>query len=309
MQEAQDVVYAIAASPDLASDGICFAARQSGLVRSQDGGHTWRSAYDALTLSGPLPTLAVVVSPDWARDSTVFAGVGGGILRSVDAGRTWQVHTFEAPPPVVSALALSPGFSQDGIVLAATLEDGVFCSQDRGRHWAAWNFGLLDLRLLCLAVSPDFARDETLFVGAESGIYRSTNGGRAWREVEFPMDLSPVLSLALSPGYADDGVLIAGTESNGVWLSSDRGDTWARLGQDKLAGAVSAILTSSGFPAKARLLVLLDNSLWASRSGGRAWTRRATFEHSASCLAAPAGLAGGPLLVGLASGEVVRIGE
>src|SRR5512136_2453521 len=117
MQEAQDVVYAIVASPDLASDGICFAARQSGLYRSEDGGQAWRPAYDALKLSGPLPTLAVVVSPDWARDHTVLAGVGGGILRSVDAGRTWQVHTFESPPPVVSALALSPGFGQDGIVL------------------------------------------------------------------------------------------------------------------------------------------------------------------------------------------------
>jgi len=81
--------------------------------------------------------------------------------------------------PLISALATSPNFADDGTILAGSIEDGVFCSMDRGVQWAAWNFGLLDLHVLCMALSPHFGRDETVFVGTETGLFRSTNGGHA----------------------------------------------------------------------------------------------------------------------------------
>ena len=70
----EDYVYALAASPSFAQDGICFAARRSGLYRSDDGGITWRSAYGSLDLEVPLTTLAVAVSPAFESDRSVFAG-------------------------------------------------------------------------------------------------------------------------------------------------------------------------------------------------------------------------------------------
>ncbi len=99
---------ALAASPAFARDGLCFAARQSGLYRSEDGGRTWRFALDALGLDAPLMTTAVALSPAFAGDGRVFAGAHGGVLRSSDRGATWRVALFPEPPPLVSALALSP---------------------------------------------------------------------------------------------------------------------------------------------------------------------------------------------------------
>ena len=46
----QDITYALATSPTFAQDGICFAARGSGLYRSDDGGVTWQSVYGTLEL-------------------------------------------------------------------------------------------------------------------------------------------------------------------------------------------------------------------------------------------------------------------
>ena len=148
----QDIVLALAASPAFAEDGVCFAARQSGLYRSEDGGHTWRFAYHSLTLDASLATTAVAVSPAFTRDGGVFAGAHGGVLRSSDRGDSWQVALFPEPPPLVSTLAISPAFDQDGTLFAGTLADGVFRSADRGSSWAAWNFGLLDLGVLALAI-------------------------------------------------------------------------------------------------------------------------------------------------------------
>ena len=237
--------------------------------------------------------MAIAISPDFASDRTVFAGVPGGILRSFDGGENWDVVQLPSPPPVVSALVISPDYVRDGILLAGTVEDGVFSTSNRGGHWVAWNFGLLDLNTICLAISPDFARDETLFVGVDSGIFRSTNGGRAWREVDFPLELAPVLSLALSPAYAEDGILFAGTESHGLYRSEDRGRTWTRLGEDIVRNAVNAILLSPEFPEKADVLVMLGDGLLLSRDGGQSWSEWGSgveFGEGLACVAAPLGL-------------------
>jgi photosystem II stability/assembly factor-like uncharacterized protein len=307
----QDLVYSLATSPNFAQDGICFAARQSGLYHSDDGGITWRATYDSLDLEAPLATTAVVVSPAFVSDRSVFAGAQGGILRSVDGGQSWNVAILPSPPPLISTLAISPNFAHDGTLFAGTMEDGVFRSADRGSHWVAWNFGLLDLSVFSMAISPDFAHDETLFVGTETGIFRSTNGGRAWREVSFPTEFAPVLSLALSPGYAGDGVLFTGTESCGLFHSDDRGRTWTCLGEDLVAEAVNGIVLSPSFPAPPHVLVMLSTALLVSRDGGQSWSdwkAGLSFEQGLASVAAPHGLdPGALLLVGLVGGDVLRV--
>ena len=96
--EVQDIVYALATSPDF-TQGVCFAARISGLYRSDDGGASWNFAFDSLELSEQLPATAVALSPDFENDHTVFAGAPGGVLHSVDEGKTWYVAMLPSPPP------------------------------------------------------------------------------------------------------------------------------------------------------------------------------------------------------------------
>ncbi len=309
----QDVTYALACSPGFAQDGLCFAARASGLYRSADGGRTWQSAYTALSLTSPLPTMAVAVSPDFASDRTVLAGVEGGILRSDDRGRHWETVSQPSPPPVITSLAISPHYAHDGLALAGTVEDGVFRSTDKGRQWAAWNFGLLDLNVLCIALSPRFAEDETVFIGAETGIFRSANGGRSWREVAFPTELAPVLSLAISSDHARPGALFAGTEAHGLFRSDDGGQTWARLGENVIAEAVNQIILSPNFANSATpdVLALLSEALLISHDGGQTWSDwKAGLDLTlgATCVAAPRGLASrAPMLIGRVEGGVLRL--
>lgn len=209
----QDIVNALAASPQFAQDGVCFSARNSGLYRSEDGGYTWRTALDSLNLEAPLAVSAVAVSPNFAADRTVFAGAHGGVLSSCDGGETWQVVMLPEPPPLVTSLALSPNYAADGILFAGTLEDGMFRSADRGQTWAAWNFGLLDPNVLVVAIAPDFADTATLYAGTSSGLFRSTNGGHSWRDVELPAEYPAVLALAAGAG----GALFVGTEEDGLY--------------------------------------------------------------------------------------------
>jgi photosystem II stability/assembly factor-like uncharacterized protein len=303
--EDQDIVYALAASPRFAQDGVAFAACQSGLYRSRDGGHTWKEALASLDLAQPLAVTAVAISPDFRSDHTVLAGAQGGVLLSTDSGRRWTTVLLPPPAPNISSVAFSPNFAEDGCLFLGTLEDGLFRSTDRGRHWSASNFGLLDLNLLCLALSPAFAADETLAVGAESGLYQSTNAGRSWRELEFPLEWAPVLSVAYSPNYASDGTLFAGSETSGLLRSLDRGLTWTRLGKTALAAEVNAVVPVAAASGQLHLLALLPETLVVSRNAGRTWAAAGACDPDGTFTAvvAPAGLAPSTTVVaGLSNG-------
>ncbi len=297
--QAQDSIYALARGGTR-----CFVARASGLYYSDDNGQRWRPAYDRVdvALADALTTTAVA-----AQGQQVFAGVKGAVLRSSNGGEDWFAAVLPPPAPLISALALSPDFAEDGVLVAATAEDGVFVSTDRGSHWMPWNFGLLDLNVYTVVFSPQFATDQAIYIGTESGIFRSTNGGRAWRAVPFPMSAAPVLSLSFSPDSARDGRIFAGTESQGVYVSADAGSTWERLSPERLTGAVNAIVVAPNEPPE--LWLLLEDRLQVSRDNGRTWAARASaFAAGAQATALlPAGGPGQASLVGFADGTLRQI--
>ena len=302
----QDYVYKL-----VGCGRICFVARNSWLYRTDDAGRTWQLAYQALDLSEPLPTLTVAISPDFEHDPRIFAGLSGGIFRSLNNGQSWESIRLPSPPPVISALEVSPNFEQDGIVFAATLEDGVLFSADRGYRFGAWNFGLLDLNILCLAISPHFAEDETVFVGTQSGVFRSTNGGRAWREVDLPVGYEAVLSIALSPDFARDGILLAGTETRGLLLSADAGESWQCLGTDLFTEAMNAIHLPPNFSARPEILALHAGALLHSIDRGETWTpwrEDILADKEVTAILAQQGFdAGALVLIGLANGNILRL--
>ena len=308
----KDFIYGLAASAafDAGNGGVIFAARNTGLFRSDDGGKTWQRTLPELNTDQLAAATAVALPIDFERDHTVICGMAGGLLISSDGGKTWLLPKFPLPPPMISAIALSPAFSEDGVALAATMEDGVLRSSDHGRSWVQWNFALLDLAVLSLALSPAFKHDEIVFAGTETGIFRSTNGGRAWRAVDLPVEYDPVLSLALSPNFEQDLTIFAGTESKGLLISRDAGEHWTSVGESFTFEPLNSIIISPQFAVFPEVVALSNGLAWISRDGGskwsQLWTELALDEQEISALYAPAGFRpGSPVWVGIFSGGVL----
>lgn len=233
-------------------------------------------------------------------------------LAILSGGRLLLEHVhFPPPPAVITCLATSPNYAQDGLLFVGTLEDGLFYSTDCGLHWQAGSFGLLDLKIFCLSVSPNLANDQTLFAGTHSGLFRSTNGGRSWREISLPSGYDAVLSLALSPHFAQDGTLFAGTETQGLLRSDNGGRSWARLGENILTDAINTVLFSPQFPRQPDILTLHGGTLLLSQDAGlswQPWREAALAEKHVTTVLAPLGFdPGAPSLIGLLDGDILNI--
>jgi len=118
-----------------------------------------------------------------------------------------------------------------------------------------------------IEASPGFRRDQTLFAGLGSDIgrpkevYRSADGGATWVRLRggLPEGDSVRLSLAVSPGFASDRTLFAGGQRStwageGVWRSTDGGDTWRPIWDDLEHLSVQSIALSPRYADDGTLL-------------------------------------------------------
>jgi photosystem II stability/assembly factor-like uncharacterized protein len=115
-------------TPPLAIDPLnpdTLYAGGLGVLRSVDGGKTWRQA--GLPRS---PVLALAVDPK--ETAVVYAGTDAGLSKSTNAGTTWQPLRGALDDVRVEALAIDPKYRRT--VIAGT-DQGVFWTTDGGDRW------------------------------------------------------------------------------------------------------------------------------------------------------------------------------
>jgi len=208
------------------------------VFRSTDDGASWEQI---ATSTGGLRCIAI--DPNDPSIIYVGNGGGGGVFRSTDSGDTWSQTGLSTSAAVLS-ITIDPLNSQR--IYAATGGsfytsggEGVFRSLDGGDSWASMNDGLqtpLDTRYL--AFTPSTATNHYLYCGThENGIYRcSYTEGQTWTHAStgFTAPCAEVIAIdSNNPGilYASNAwpPLPATENSNGLFKSTDGGDTWTRL--------------------------------------------------------------------------------
>lgn len=251
---------AISATFDPRDANVFYVACLSGVLRTLDGGRTWR------LVTGWAETEPKSIAVDYHQPDHVFTGLPDGIVVSRDRGQTWQrresglpgrgkytqvvradrtkkgrvligcetgIHLTEdgadswrrvhATAETVNDLQQSPHDPRHW--LAVTQSAGALASHDGGLTWTKLPGVPADRALYNVAF--DARNPRRLAIASwHQGLLVSEDGGATWvpRHAGLPGEGAPrVWRTAIDP---DNGGIYAAVFGQGLHLSDDSGRTW-----------------------------------------------------------------------------------
>jgi photosystem II stability/assembly factor-like uncharacterized protein len=259
-----------AGSGVLYTAGSYYREVPDGVLRSTDGGATWRSMLDGVW--------SIAVDPN--RAGTVWA-VGEHVLRVTrDGGMTWRSPGI-APVDGFPAITLDPRSPRT--LYLSTPQNGVYRSVDGGRTWRPFGANARPGRgprlTELLAIDP--RTPATLYAGDGSGVVATMDGGATWRRADAGVVASHVTRIVPAAGNPTTIYTGGWIERGGVWRgatlsrSDDRGHTWKAL-QNGGTGAVAWQTNTGSLAVDPRdhrhVLVGRRGEIIGSRDGGATWT-------------------------------------
>lgn len=252
--------HALAFSPD--NPNVVFFGHHNGVMRSDDGGRTWRSVVARPNFD------AMALAVDRTNPRRVYLAGHNIFMVSSDGGATWEPVRHNLPDDDIHGFTL--GAQDPNRVYAFVVGHGLFFSPDGGATWARLSTALpQDVMVLAAAGGEP----EVLLAGSMgSGVLKSTDGGRTWQPSNDGLGSRRVMALAVNP--ADRQRVYAGTD-DGLYRSDDGGETWRRL---PFPGRNAAVVAVS--PADPNLVLALEAAgprqgrLYRSADGGLSWGGR-----------------------------------
>jgi photosystem II stability/assembly factor-like uncharacterized protein len=213
---------------------------QEGLYKSADNGITWdnkgpnigglfETEIFALAISGYDPDLIFIGGNNF--------GVNGWesmIYRTQDAAESWENVYMGLDYESFRYLFIDPG-SSDQIVYGAynTTNDhaGFIKSTDNGSNWTDINSGIPAINRWSGAIVTDPADPAVVFGGAggygemNGTVFKSIDGGASWLPTSLSLPIySRINDFLISP--VNSSVVYAATSHNGVFISTDAGNSW-----------------------------------------------------------------------------------
>ena len=172
---------------------------------------------------------------DPINTTTVYAGTQLGVYKSTDAGANWTAANAGLPQgdtffdlvydTDITALAIDP--INPSILYAGTRSSGFFKSTNGGESWTQANSGLLNQRVTGIVLDP--ANSATVYAATGGGVYKSTNGAGNWTAANSGLTELVIQALVIDP--KNPSTLYAGTASQGVFKSTNGGQSWQPTGR------------------------------------------------------------------------------
>lgn len=274
-------------SPNIVyASSLLSDADKRSVVKSVDGGQTWKVADTGLTEpasptdSEDLRVDALALDP--RSPNVLYAGTGLGVFKTTDGAKTWKLASSGIDVGGGLGHRMLEGFIYDiaidplhtSTIWAAG--HGVWKSTNGG---ATWKHVLR--RYAAISVGVDPHRPETAYAsliggpraaGGIPGLVKTVDGGRSWRATG-PSGLRdnyfghPIVVDGRSPG-----VIYAGG-SAGLFASRSKGRTWSKLfSPESSVGRVDAIALD---PVRASVLYVggWASGVVRSRDGGQTWSK------------------------------------
>ena len=244
---------------DPARPDTLFLAAGNGVLRTHDGGASWR-----LTTDWRITEVQDVALDGRAPDH-VYLASAYGVWRTDDGGASWTAANGGLLPPGRNyTQTIETDRTQAGRVLVGT-EDGVYESTDGARSWRrVGGAGLEILDLQQSRTDPD-----VWIAGAyRNGVLLSRDGGRTWQPGPDLLAERSVHGVAIDP--TDASRLAAVGWDTGVVVSEDGGRTWTRRGETLPTDDFYETVFDANTPGRL-WAATLEEGVFVSDDLGRTW--------------------------------------
>jgi photosystem II stability/assembly factor-like uncharacterized protein len=298
----QDVgVRALAAAASKPSRFVAGTLR--GVMLSDDSGKSWARISDT---ENPEMQGITAVAIDPKEPNIIYAGTAHLPWRTLDGGKSWEsIHNGMIDDSDVFSIYIDPANTANVFASACS---GIYASTSRGDVWRKL-LGIPNTSRRTHVVREDPAQPGTIFAGTTLGLFKSGNRGSNWKLVNgnqvnaVTFDPSHPHSMYLAMEYEgiaksdDDGetirpmnngfvdrnisaVTLSGNrliaidgqngDTTGIFLSSDRGESWSPIESRGLTGVHLHAIT--GVPSKDRILLAATaRQMYKSIDAGSTW--------------------------------------
>ncbi|MFM8806904.1 MAG: WD40/YVTN/BNR-like repeat-containing protein, partial [Sphingomonadales bacterium] len=250
-------------------------------------------------MSGRITAVDAVVS----NPNIVYIGAAsGGVWKTENAGHSWTPLFDDQPLQNIGAIAIQQSNPQ--VVWVGTGEGnprnslnlgaGLYRTLDGGRSWKKMG---LDNTVCIHRVIIDPTDPNTVYVGAignpyaehaDRGVFKTTDGGETWSKILYVNDTTGCADMVMDPSNPNKIIaamwqfrrkpweLKSGGAGSGLYITSDGGKNWKKLGKEDGIPADPlgriGIAFARSMPSRVYAKVeATKNGLYKSDDGGFSW--------------------------------------
>ncbi|NET31591.1 MAG: sialidase [Cyanothece sp. SIO1E1] len=251
-----------------------------GIYKSEDQGDSWLKVNHGLA---NLTIDLIAVSP-YCSDLTLAAGQAQGLYLTENRGGLWQQVIGDNHK--LTAIAFFPN---DQIVVS-NQQGTLQISRDGGKVWQE-HFTLKDKgAITAIAISPNFSADKTWFIGtAKGGVFKTVDHGTSFTAANKGLSEKAIRDIVVHAKEQKEFTLFVSTWNEGVFYSTDGGNTWHKksvrgLTKDPQADDYkyqrphfSDLKISNAFGKDQTIFLGGFDGLFKSTDGGRIWREHDTL--------------------------------
>jgi photosystem II stability/assembly factor-like uncharacterized protein len=270
-------------------------------------GHIWKTDNDGITWTPVFDNYGAYsigcLAMDPTNPSVVWAGTGennhqralgygNGVYKTIDGGKSWKNMGLKNSRQI--GMILVNPTHPDTIYVAAEGsawgpggDRGLYKTVDGGATWknvlnisenTGINCMIMDPRDPDVIIASSEQRRRHVFTkiagGPETAIHKSSDGGATWRKVSSGLPAVDMggIGLAISPVNPDVvyAIIEAAGEEGGFFRSSDRGESWSKMGPHFAQGQYYNEIYCD--PCDVNKVYSVETVTQVTVDGGKTWT-------------------------------------